>query len=82
MTTQLDESRLQMGAEGMHLGLPKDRAEIIKQIDQLEDSIIAMQSLDDLGSDEENDRAWNDMKALQKAQDALKKSLKETKKDG
>ena len=41
----------------------------------LENAVLAMQSLDDLGSEDANNKAWNDMLELQKRLDTVKRML-------
>jgi hypothetical protein len=76
MTTTHDKRRLADGAHAAGLAAPKTAKEIQQQLSILEDGILAMQSLDDLGSAEDNQRAWDDMLALQQRYKALKKVLK------
>ncbi len=77
MPTNLDRRRLADGARAMALTPPKTAEEIRRQLDVLHDSICALQSLDDLGSAEANQRAWDDMITLQQRYAALKATLKE-----
>ena len=66
MPTKLDMRRLNDGAKASRLLAqdPKTIDECRSQIEELSDAIAAMQSLDDLGSAEANQRAMDDMDAL------------------
>ncbi len=75
MPTRLDQRRLNDGAGAAALREPKTVKEIKEQIETISDGIRALQSLDDLGSKEANDAAWNQMLELQKKEDDLKKKL-------
>ncbi len=44
-------------------------------IDIIDDGIRALQSLDDLGTPEENERAWRNMRFLEKKREKLWKRL-------
>lgn len=57
---------------------PESISDAKDQRDQLHDAMVAGQSLDDLGK-EENDRAWNHLLGLQKRADQLDAWLKEQK---
>jgi hypothetical protein len=48
-----------------------------EQLVELTDAIAAMQSLDDLGSPEANQKAWDDMLELQKRHEKLRKEIDE-----
>lgn len=67
--------RLAAGEEAKALPEPTTATEIRKQLDVLYDGMVALQSLDDLGSEEANQKAWDDMLALQKRYDALRARL-------
>lgn len=60
------ERRLRMGREAT--------ASREATLEQLSDAILAMQSLDDLGSPEANQAAWKEMCALQERYEALKRA--------
>lgn len=77
MTTTHDKRRLADGDRAKGLAKPKTTKEIQQQLEILSDGIRALQSLDDLGSPEANQRAWDDMLELQRRSDALKATLKE-----
>jgi hypothetical protein len=70
----IDRRRLRDGAAASGLGEPQTREEVKEQLQQLADGIRAMQSLDDLGP-EENARVWSEMTALGKKYDQLKVKL-------
>jgi hypothetical protein len=78
--TKIDQRRLRDGAAG--LALPTDdlgtlSVTALKQrYSQLHDAGVAMQSLDDLGTVEANQRAWDDMTELFRRFDAVKAELK------
>jgi hypothetical protein len=67
------------GANALGLGtdLPKDLPGLLTLRDELHDGIAALQSLDDLGSEEDNNRAWNDMLELEKRYDRVAARIKE-----
>ncbi len=79
MTTTLDRRRLADGsralAEAEHT--PETAEEIRAQLEVVGDGIAALQSLDDLGSDEANASAARDHDELWVRYRALKKSLEE-----
>ena len=77
MTTTHDKRRLADGDRAKGLAKPKTAKEIQQQLEFLSDGIRALPSLDDLGSPEANQRAWDDMLELQRRSDALKAALKE-----
>lgn len=70
-----DVRRLQKGDEALALGEPLSRDEAREQLDLLRDGIIALQSLDDLGSAAANDLASRNLLALQAKYDRLKEGL-------
>lgn len=55
---------------------PRAASELDQQLDTLRQGIVALQSLDDLGSEEANKKAWKDMEALQKRYNELEKRKK------
>lgn len=57
------------------MGEPQTRGEAREQIDILRDGIIALQSLDDLGSADANDLASQNLVALQAKYDRLRETL-------
>ena len=59
-----DKIRLAKGEAAKLLDEPQTLAEIEAQIDELREAKIALQSTDDLGSEEANDRCWNDINML------------------
>jgi len=71
--------RLADGEQAGALAEPATDAEIEAQLNILHDGIAALQSLDDLGSNEANQRAWNDMLALQKKYARLRQKLADRK---
>jgi hypothetical protein len=77
--SKIDERRLRDGAVG--LGLPTDDlaqltlAELEARRSSLHDAAVAMQSLDDLGSTEANQRAWDEMVELGRRLDKIQKEL-------
>lgn len=71
--------RLEDGARALALpALPESvtKAEIERQLEILYQGMVALQSLDDLGSEEANAKAWSDMETLQARFDALSVKLK------
>ena len=78
MTSARDRRRLNDGDEALGLGtkLPTKLRDLETLRDELHDGIVALQSLDDLGSDEDNQRAWNDMLELQKRYDLVSVKIK------
>jgi hypothetical protein len=78
MPTKIDKRRLQDGEKASSLTEPQTEQEIRQQLEILADGIRALQSLDDLGSEAANDAAWEDMLALQRKYDRLKKKLPKT----
>lgn len=67
MISQVDQRRLGDGAKA--LALPEldttDKMQLSARLYELHDAIAAMQSLDDLGSSEANQQAWEDMQKLE-----------------
>jgi uncharacterized coiled-coil DUF342 family protein len=72
MTSQIDERRLRDAEDAMQLDDSRDN--LMRKIDQIDDAIRALQSLDDLGQ-ECNEKAWNDMLELQRRRDELAKRI-------
>lgn len=56
---------------------PQTEEEVTEQLAIIHDGIVALQSLDDLGTEEENQAAWNDMLRLQARHEALVRRLDE-----
>ena len=79
MTTAIDRRRLNDGDEAMGLSQPETVEELEAYISQLGDGIAALQSLDDLGSEEANNRAWEDARELCRRHTEAKKKLAELK---
>jgi hypothetical protein len=75
MISKIDKRRLSDGERAMSLEEPKNVNERREQLAQLHGAICALQSLDDLGSEEANDKAWEDMTILQKRYSKLKKEI-------
>ena len=80
MPNPTDRRRLNDGARAMSLPEPKNLKEMEEQLGVIEDGALALQSMDDLGSPEANDKAWNDMLKLQKRAEALRAKIKKLKK--
>jgi hypothetical protein len=82
MPSAVDKRRLNDGARalGRGKGLPSKLSELQDLKTELHDGIAALQSLDDLGSEEANKRAWDDMLELQKRYDRVVKRIAELKK--
>lgn len=74
--------RLNDGQEALAAKVPKTKnlQELIDYRNQLHDGIAALQSLDDLGSEEANNAAWGDMLALQRRYDKVSKCINKFKK--
>lgn len=70
------------GAEALELGdkLPTDLIELGVLRAELSAGICALQSLDDLGSAEANQAAWDDMTTLQKRYQRVMKRIKKLEK--
>ena len=79
MVSKIDQRRLNDGAEAATLGEPETIEDIGGQIETISDGILALQSLDDLGSEEANDDAWNQMLELQEKRNVLKEKLRSLK---
>ena len=82
MPSAVDKRRLKDGQEALELGtdLPTDLVELGVLRAELSTGICALQSLDDLGSEEANQRAWNDMLELQKRYQRVVKKIKKLEK--
>jgi len=65
MLSSIDQRRLNGGARAMALEEPRTLREIEEQISAIYAGAVALQSMDDLGSPEANQRAWDDMLELQ-----------------
>ena len=76
MPTLIDKRRLSEGKEANILELADTPQELRKQIRNLGEAILAMQSLDDLGSIEANDSAWDMMIGLQNKRNRAKEKLR------
>lgn len=75
-----DQRRLRDGARGAAMEEPTadtPQKEIRKYLGRMHESLCAMQSLDDLGSDEANKQAWDDMIALERKYARAKALLRE-----
>jgi hypothetical protein len=70
-----DILRLKKGDEALALGEPQTLEETRKQVETLRDGLTALQSVDDLGSNADNDRSSKNLMALQAKYDRLKASL-------
>jgi len=77
---QITRRRLAAGARALALPSPTTRAEIAEQLNIIYDGMLALQSLDDLGNKEANDKAMRDIDTLQGQYDYLKTKLKATEK--
>jgi len=76
MPTLIDKRRLSEGNEANILELADTPQELGKQIRNLGEAILAMQSLDDLASIEANDSAWDMMIGLQNKRNRAKEKLR------
>lgn len=78
MVSTVDRRRLRDGAEALtrDQDAPKTVEEMEAQLQALWDGAVALQSLDDLGSPEANEKAWNDMMELQRRAQALEEKLR------
>ena len=77
MPNSTDQRRLNDGARAKALSEPKNLKEMKEQLSIIFDGMLALQSLDDLGSPEANQQAWDDMTELQIRYDALKSKVEE-----
>jgi hypothetical protein len=75
-TSALATRRLRDGARAARLPEPETPEEIRSQLEILSDGIRALQSLDDLGSPEANQRAWDQMVALQAKHARLEEKIR------
>lgn len=64
MISVVDKRRLEKGAAALALPEPTTEQELEDTIGVLHDAIAALQSLDDLGSDQANQQAWDDQLLL------------------
>lgn len=64
MISVVDKRRLEKGAAAFALPEPTTEQELKDTIGVLHDAIAALQSLDDLGSDQANQQAWDDQLLL------------------
>ena len=71
MPNPIDQRRLNDGIKAMALSEPKTLKEMRVQLLVVFDGMLALQSLDDLGSPEANQKAWDDMIELQRRYDTL-----------
>lgn len=72
MPSKVDARRLRDGAAAAAAPDAKDKDGLKAQLDEMCDAITALQSLDDLGSEEANQAAWDQMISLQKRYERLK----------
>lgn len=73
--TKIDMRRLRNGERGKAIILSDNIDKLEEQIDTLHDATVAMQSLDNLGSPEANQQAYEDMRALTSKCDLAEKKL-------
>jgi hypothetical protein len=73
--TARDQRRLACGAEALALPEPETIGEIRAQLKILHMGICALQSMDDLGSNQANAAAWADMLTLQEKHARLKAKI-------
>lgn len=64
--SSVDRRRLRDGARAKELREPQTRAELEATLAELHAGIAALQSTDDLGTDEANDACWKDMLELER----------------
>lgn len=80
MPSKVDQRRLRDGAAGMALPIDDLKklsvVELRQRRTELYDAAVAMQSLDDLGSPEANQRAWDEMVELDRRLSLVKAELK------
>jgi hypothetical protein len=77
LPTRLDHHRLVKAAKALTLGEPATKKEAEAQLKEIHDAICALQSTDDLGSPEANEKVANDCIRLQTKYDRLKERLGE-----
>lgn len=82
MPNSVDRRRLRDGAGALALPEPKTLEEMKAQLQVLWDGAVALQSTDDLGSPEANEKTWNDMLELQQRAQTLEKRIEELKGQG
>ncbi len=75
MPTKLDQRRLRDGEKAASLEEPTTVEEIKQQLEVICDGARALQSLDDLGSPEANQDAWDQMLALEARANVLRDRL-------
>lgn len=68
----MNERKMREGREAQDLNEPQTAEEARKVLDQLYSAVVAMQSLDDLGSPEANAEAWDNMCALNQRYERIK----------
>jgi hypothetical protein len=73
--TPIDQRRLEDGARAMALKDPKTKDEVQDHLEILHTGIVALQSMQDLGSSEANRAAHEDMRILEEKQRRLKSKL-------
>ena len=79
MPHPVDQRLLNDGARAMALTEPKTLKEMEEQLRIIYDGALALQSMDNLGSPEANQQAWDDMLELQRRAEALSKKIEELK---
>lgn len=79
MASQVDRRRLKDGAEALALPEPQTIEEMEETLQALWDGAVALQSTDDMGSPEANERVWNDMLELQRKAQILEKKIQQFK---
>lgn len=72
-----DRRRIADGDRALALPTPQSADEIREQLEVIHDGMLALQSLDDIGEDD-NRRAEDNLRELSKRYDALKARLKDT----
>ena len=76
MASKIDQRRLRDGAIGFQVPTGGgELAELRRRREQLFDAVLAMQSLDDLGSVEANNAADRDMQDLQRRLCSVEKQI-------
>ena len=78
MAYRTQEARLRDGARAIRVlsePHPGSLDDLINRLDVVMAGALALQSLEDLGSTEANEQAWNDMLRLEKEGDALRKKI-------
>ena len=79
--SKITQRRLNDGQEALEasIGPRTDLAGLLEYRDTLHAGIAALQSLDDLGSDDANKKSWDDMLALQYRYDVVVDRIKRMK---